>query len=98
MRRLLMAMAVTLSMAALMLLAAPALADLCFTCRGGTPCHYCRAEGGKDTQQARERCKKLGCEITGYGSCPTAANYKVCMLPAPSGARPTSQTSAYFPF
>lgn len=62
-------------------MAAPVFAgDLCFNCGSGSSngCKQCKSRSGKDTQKDRKICKDLGCKITGYGSCSTAANVKVC--------------------
>ncbi|AFM12881.1 hypothetical protein [Turneriella parva] len=52
-------------------------ANKCVNCASGSSCQQCRL-GGKDTFDARKRCEKMGCKITGTGSCSTAANVKVC--------------------
>lgn len=65
--------------------ASPLMADGCYTCASGSPCHYCRY-GSSDTSAARKACEKKGCKITGTGSCPTAANYKVCKKDLNPGA------------
>lgn len=57
-------------------------ADGCYLCgSGSTPqCKdYCRYSGS-DTFAARKECEKRGCKVSGTGSCPTAVNYKVCMV------------------
>ncbi len=71
---------------ALSTLAAPsaALADTCFICTSGSSgecgdAKYCHG-GGKDTSDARRKCRDAGCKIGGTGSCPTAANVKVCKV------------------
>ncbi len=52
--------------------------DKCVNCSSSSNgCQQCRL-GGKDTSDARKRCEKMGCKITGTGSCSTAANVKVC--------------------
>jgi hypothetical protein len=83
-----------LSLLALVLAASPAVAALCFNCGSGSAngCKQCRSRSGKDTQKDRKICQDLGCKITGYGSCSTAANVKVCRAPA-NGPVP-----AYFPW
>ena len=42
--------------------------------------NYCRYSGS-DTFNARKDCEKRGCKVSGTASCPTAVNYKVCMIP-----------------
>jgi hypothetical protein len=83
MRKLVRAAVAVLSLLALVLVATPAMADLCFNCGSGSSngCKQCRSRSGKDTQQDRKICKDMGCKITGYGSCSTAANVKVCRAP-----------------
>ena len=34
--------------------------------------------GAQQCRGSREHCKSIGCEITGTGSCSTAANVKIC--------------------
>lgn len=94
MKKMLLAAVAALSLLALVLAASPAMAALCFNCGSGSSngCKQCRSRSGKDTQQDRKTCKDLGCKITGYGSCSTAANVKVCRAPA-KGPVP-----AYFPW
>jgi hypothetical protein len=61
-------------------------ADGCYTCGGGSSdaCKdYCRYSG-QDTFAARKTCESKGCKVSGTASCPTAANYKVCLAPAPA--------------
>ena len=60
-------------------------ADECYLCGSGSTANckdYCRY--GKtfreDTFEARKACEKRGCKVSGTGSCPTAANYKVCRV------------------
>lgn len=60
-----------------------AVADGCYTCGDGSSeaCkNYCRYQG-EDTFQARKECERRGCKISGPSSCPSAANYKVCVAP-----------------
>lgn len=52
-------------------------AQKCANCSSSSSCNQCRL-GSKDTSEARKRCEKMGCKITGTGSCSTAANVKVC--------------------
>ena len=82
---------------ALVLTATPAMADLCFNCGSGSSngCKQCKSRSGKDTSKDRKICRALGCKITGYGSCSTAANVKVCRAPT-SG--PTRASNDVFPF
>ena len=85
-----------ISLLALVLVASPAAAALCFNCGSGSSngCKQCRSRSGKDTQKDRKICKDLGCKITGYGSCSTAANVKVCRAPS-RGRVPAAD---YFPW
>lgn len=62
-------------------LSGTALADLCFNCGQGSPCNQCRSRSGKDTFADRKHCREMGCKITGYSSCSTASNVKVCLAP-----------------
>ena len=75
MKNVLRVAAMVLSLLALVLVATPAKAALCFNCGSGSSngCKQCRSRSGKDTQKDRKICKDLGCKITGYGSCSTAA-------------------------
>jgi len=82
MRKLIAAAVSTLSLLALLLAPSLSRADLCFNCASGSSCQQCRARGGSDTQAARQACEKMGCKITGTGSCSTAANVKVCRAPS----------------
>lgn len=52
--------------------------NVCANCGSGSSngCQQCRM--GKDSSDARKRCEKMGCKITGTSSCSTAANVKVC--------------------
>lgn len=50
--------------------------NVCANCASGSPCQQCRM--GKDSSDARKRCEKMGCKITGTSSCSSAANVKVC--------------------
>jgi hypothetical protein len=62
---------------------ASARADGCYICGSGSSeqCkNYCRYSGS-DTFNARKDCEKRGCKVSGTASCPTAVNYKVCMIP-----------------
>lgn len=68
------------------LTASAAWADGCYTCGGGSndACKdYCRYSG-TDTFAARKACENKGCKVSGTSSCPTAANYKVCLAPGPA--------------
>ena len=61
-------------------------ADGCYTCGGGSASvckDYCRYSG-QDTFAARKACESKGCKVSGTSSCPTAANYTVCLAPAPA--------------
>lgn len=53
-------------------------ADLCFLCGSGSSCQQCKSPSGKDTSQDRKACENMGCKISGYSSCSTAANVKKC--------------------
>jgi len=70
------------SLLAFLLTATPALAAVCFNCGSGSAngCKQCKSRSGKDTWADRKICKKMGCKITGTGSCSTAANVKVCRI------------------
>lgn len=85
-----------LSLMAFLLAASPALATLCFNCGSGSAngCKQCRSRSGKDTFKDRKICKKLGCKITGTGSCSTAANVKVCRV---KSDKPVRTYTRYFP-
>ncbi len=52
-------------------------ANKCANCSSSSSCNQCRL-GSKDTSEGRKRCEKMGCKITGTGSCSTASNVKVC--------------------
>ncbi|MCA9524241.1 MAG: hypothetical protein KC609_24905 [Myxococcales bacterium] len=62
-------------------LSGTAMASLCFNCASGSPCNQCRSRSGKDTFADRKQCREMGCKITGYSSCSTASNVKVCRVP-----------------
>lgn len=65
-----------------MLATGTARADGCYICSSGSApqCKdYCRYSGS-DTFAARKECEKRGCKVGGTSSCPTAVNYKVCMV------------------
>lgn len=85
-----------LSLAAFLLSATPALAAVCFNCGSGSSngCKQCRSRSGKDTFPDRKICKKMGCKITGTGSCSTAANVKVCSIKVNG---PTAAFTRHFP-
>lgn len=71
-------------LSALLFAAAPAMADGCYICGSGSSdaCkNYCKYSGS-DTSDARKRCEKAGCKVSGTASCPTAVNYKVCVASA----------------
>lgn len=56
------------------------LADGCYICGSGSSANcrdYCRYSGS-DTFDARKKCEKAGCKVSGTASCPSASNYKVC--------------------
>ena len=68
----------------LLLAATPAMADNCYMCGSGSSdaCkNYCKYSGS-DTFEARKKCQAAGCKISGTSSCPTAANYKICVVSA----------------
>lgn len=68
----------------LLLAATPAMADNCYMCGSGSSdaCkNYCKYSGS-DTSEARKKCQAAGCKISGTASCPTAANYKICVASA----------------
>lgn len=71
------ALTISLTLLGTLATATSALADGCYNCGSGSPCNQCRY-GDKDTQDARKRCEKSGCKISGTSSCSTAANVKVC--------------------
>ena len=85
-----------LSLMAFLLASSPAMAALCFLCGSGSSngCKQCRSRSGKDTFADRKICKKIGCKVTGTGSCSTAANVKVCRIKTKS---PTRVSTRYFP-
>ncbi len=85
-----------LSLLSLVLLSAPAMADLCFLCGSGSSngCKQCKSRSGKDTQKDRKACKALGCKVSGTSSCSTAANVKVCRAPT-SGPLPAADIFPY---
>lgn len=67
--------------------AATASADnTCFICKSSSSkdkcdsANYCKSVSGKDTSEDRKKCREAGCDIGGTGSCPTAANVKVCKV------------------
>lgn len=67
-----------------------ALADGCYICERGSSsaCRdYC-AYSGSDTFANRHRCEARGCRIGGTASCPSAANLRVCLAPAPAPVAP----------
>jgi hypothetical protein len=51
--------------------------EKCVNCSSSSSCNQCRL-GSKDTSAGRKRCEKMGCKITGTGSCSTASNVRVC--------------------
>lgn len=58
-------------------------ADGCYICSSGSSsscADYCRY-GEDDTQEARARCRRLGCRIGGTASCPSASNVTICQAP-----------------
>ena len=68
----------------LLLAATPALADNCYICSSGSSdaCkNYCKYSGS-DTAENRKKCQAAGCKVGGTASCPTAANYKICVASA----------------
>lgn len=74
-------------LSALLFAAIPAMASNCYICGSGSSdaCkNYCKYSGS-DTFEARKRCEKAGCKVTGTASCPTAVNYKVCVASANNG-------------
>ena len=85
-----------LSLMAFLLTASPALAAVCFNCGSGSSngCKQCRSRSGKDTFKDRKICKKIGCKITGTGSCSTAANVKVCSIKT---NLPRAASTVHFP-
>lgn len=65
----------------LLLAATPAAADHCYVCSSGSSdaCkNYCKYSGS-DTAENRKKCQAAGCKVGGTASCPTAANYKICV-------------------
>ena len=74
----------SLAVAAVFVTPTAAFADGCYICSSGSSggCKQCRY-GGSDTQAARKECEKKGCKIGGTSSCSSAANVKVCAMPAP---------------
>lgn len=63
---------------------ASAMAADCLICTSdsGGSCsgaQYCKAGSGGTDSDARKKCQAAGCKIGGTGSCPTAANVKVCV-------------------
>ncbi len=71
-------------LSALLFAAAPAMADGCYMCGSGSSdaCkNYCKYSGS-DTSEARKKCEKAGCKISGTASCSTAANVKICVVSA----------------
>lgn len=65
------------------LLTREARADGCYICSSGSSgacADYCRY-GDDDTQEARARCRRLGCRIGGTASCPSASNVTICRAP-----------------
>ena len=57
-------------------------ADGCYICGSGSSsscADYCRYD--QDNQDARTRCRRLGCRIGGTASCPSAANVTICRAP-----------------
>ncbi len=71
-------------LSALFVAVTPAMADNCYLCGSGSTdaCkNYCKYSG-PDTFENRKKCQAAGCKITGTSSCPTAANYKVCVASA----------------
>jgi len=82
MRRLVLAFALTLSVAGPLLAPAAAFAsEGCYICQRGSSCGEQCSYGAKDTSEARKACEKKGCKIGGTKSCSTAANVKTCTLP-----------------
>ena len=61
------------------------------TCSGA---NYCKAGGGGTDSDARKKCKAAGCAIGGTGSCPTAANVKVCTAQLMTPLRPQKKQLA----
>jgi hypothetical protein len=71
-------------------------ADGCYLCGSGSDkqCKdYCRYTG-PDTFDARRKCEKRGCKVSGTGSCPTAVNYTVCQAPAKTSVPGDAQLAA----
>ena len=65
------------------LLSREARADGCYICSSGSSsscADYCRY-GEDDTQEARARCRRMGCRIGGTASCPSASNVTICRAP-----------------
>lgn len=74
--------------------ATEARADGCYICSSGSSAScadYCRYSGS-DTQEARDRCRRMGCRIGGTASCPSAANVTICR--APQASPPTLACTA----
>ena len=68
------------------LTASAAWADGCYSCAGGSSdaCKdYCRYTG-QNTFAAHKACEQKGCKVKDAVACPTQANYKICLAPAPS--------------
>lgn len=85
--------------AAPVLMSPLAWASGCYLCGGGSSesCkNYCRYSG-EDTFAARKECEKRGCKVSGTGSCPTAVNYKVCMVP-PAPTKSETTVAAAIPW
>lgn len=68
--------------------------NTCFICKSSSSkdkcssASYCKSESGKDTSDDRKKCREIGCDIGGTGSCPTAANVKVCKISLWDAANP----------
>lgn len=78
-------------------------AGTCFICKSSdskdkcSGAQYCKSESGSDTSEDRKKCQKAGCAIGGTGSCPTAANVKVCTASVATPENPYVY-AAYAPY
>lgn len=85
-------------------MASSASADTCFICKSSSSkdkcdgANYCKSPSGKDTSEDRKKCRELGCDIGGTGSCPSAANVKVCKVSLWEAPSPTDTMASFADF
>lgn len=93
------AVSATLLVFGMAALSASALAADCLICTSASTgscagANYCKAGGGGTDSDARKKCTAAGCKVGGTGSCPTAANVKVCVAQLMTPDRPQKKQLA----